>query len=263
MELTMHDFERYIQKDQDDVSSEQMWDNKSESFYEQTEKQKQFGNEFVFQVIKERKLLDSDSKVLDIGCGTGRHLLEFSAYTHYLTGIDISSKMLSYARTKLQHIPHAKLIHGKWMETFTTENEFDFIFACMTPAIASVENLKRICMITRKYGMLERFVYQKDRIQEEIEQLVCRKLFKLPHNDKDYVYGAWNILWHLGCFPHVLFDKRSRTVTHNVEYYMQGIEYTDEEKTAIMQLLKTKAENGSITTAETVIKAIVLWEKDL
>lgn len=32
MELTMYDFERYIQKDRDDAHAERMWDNKSESF---------------------------------------------------------------------------------------------------------------------------------------------------------------------------------------------------------------------------------------
>ena len=43
MELTMYDFERYIQKDRDDAHAEHMWDNKSESFYKRTEKkQKQF-----------------------------------------------------------------------------------------------------------------------------------------------------------------------------------------------------------------------------
>lgn len=261
MELTMYDFERYIQKTRTDASSEQMWDEKSQSFYEHTEKkQKQFANEFVFQLIKERKLLGADSKVLDIGCGTGRHLLEFSAYTPYLTGIDISSKMLAYAKEKLQHIPHATLIHGNWMETFTTEDKFDFVFACMTPAISSIENIKRMNMISKKYCMLERVIYQKDSVQEAIEQLFQRKLFNRPHNNKNYVYGIWNILWQMGYYPNVFFDKRVRTVTHAAEFYTQEIEYTDEEKAAVMQLLDTKMKDGLITAEESVIKAIVLWE---
>ena len=113
MELTMYDFEQYIHKDQNEARAEQMWDNKSQDFYERTEKkQKQFANGFVFRLIKDRQLLKADTRILDIGCGTGRHLLEFAAYTPHLTGIDISSKMLAYAQEKLQHIPQAKLIHG-------------------------------------------------------------------------------------------------------------------------------------------------------
>lgn len=264
MEISIHDFERYIQKDRDEARAEQMWDNKSESFYERTEKkQKQFADDFVFHLVKNRQLLKADSKVLDIGCGTGRHLLEFSAYTPYLTGIDISSKMLAYAQEKLHRIPQAKLIHGNWMETFTSEHEFDFVFACMTPAIASIENIKRMCMISKKYCMLERTVYEKDSVQEEIEQLLGRKLFRLPHNDKNYVYGVWNIVWQLGLYPEVLFDKQTRPKTHTVEDYIQDIAYTQEEKTAVMNLLNAKQKGGIITAEESAVKAIILWDMEM
>ena len=263
MVITMNDFEQYIQKDQNEARAEQMWDNKSQDFYERTEKkQKQFANGFVFRLIKDRQLLKADTRILDIGCGTGRHLLEFSAYTPYLTGIDISSNMLAYAKEKLKHIPQAQLIHGSWMNTFTTENEFDLVFACMTPAIASIEHIQRMNMISKKYCMLERTVYEKDSVQEEIEQLIGRKLFRLPHNDKNYVYGVWNILWLMGYYPDLVFDKQVRTTTHSIEDYMSDAAYTDEEKTAVMQLLHAKQKDGVVAAEESVVKAIILWEKE-
>ena len=263
MVITMNDFEQYIQKDMDESRAEQMWDNKSKSFYERTEKtQQQFVREFVFTFIKERKLLNAQSRVLDIGCGTGRHLLEFSAYTSYLTGIDISSNMLAYAKEKLKHIPQVQLIHGSWMNTFTTENEFDLVFACMTPAIASIEHIQRMNMISKKYCMLERIVYEKDTVQEEIEQLLGRKLFRLPHNDKNYVYGVWNILWLMGYCPDLVFDKQVRTTTHSIEDYMRDAAYTDEEKTAVTQLLNAKQKDGIITAEEAVVKAVILWDTE-
>lgn len=260
MKISMYDFERFIRRDGDETHAEKMWDDKSAVFYEQTEKiQKEFANGFVFKLIKERHILNADSKVLDIGCGTGRHLLEFSKYTQHLTGIDISSKMLAYAKEKLAHIPQAHLVHGNWTEIFTRENEFDLAFACMTPAVSSVEHLRRMSMISKKC-MLERFVYQKDCIQEEIEQLIGRKLFNLPHNDKDYVYGVWNILWHSGYFPQVFFDTREDTETHAVEDYTRGIKCNDEEKAAIVNLVAAKATDGTVTATERVTKAVVLWE---
>ena len=36
----MYDFEQYIHKDQNEARAEQMWDNKSQDFYERTEKNK-------------------------------------------------------------------------------------------------------------------------------------------------------------------------------------------------------------------------------
>ena len=71
MVITMNDFEQYIQKDMDESRAEQMWDNKSKSFYERTEKtQEQFVREFVFTFIKERKLLNA---VPDGICWNFRH----------------------------------------------------------------------------------------------------------------------------------------------------------------------------------------------
>ena len=115
-------------------------------------------------------------------------------------------------------------------------------------------------MISKQYCMLERTIYEKDSVEEEIEQLLGRKLFRLPHNDKNYVYGVWNIVWQIGLYPEVLFDKRTRSTTHTIEDYMQGIVYSDEEKADVMQLLTAKAKDGVIATEESVIKAIILWE---
>ena len=117
-------------------------------------------------------------------------------------------------------------------------------------------------MISKKYCILERTVYEKDSIEEEIEQLLGRKLFRLPHNDKNYVYGVWNILWLMGYCPEVLVDKQVRTTSHSIEDYMHGAAYNDEEKTAVMQLLNTKAQDGIITAEESVVKAIILWDTE-
>ena len=100
-------------------------------------------------MIKEKNLLNENSKVLDIGCGTGRHLLEFSKFTSYVTGTDISSKMLDYAKEKLKNVREAKFVHGNWMENFTKEKEFDLVFASMTPAITTIEHIKRMCLISK------------------------------------------------------------------------------------------------------------------
>ena len=105
-------------------------------------------------------------------------------------------------------------------------------------------------------------MYEKDSVQEEIEQLLGRKLFRLPHNDKNYVYGVWNILWLMGYCPEVVFDKQVRSTTHTIEDYIQGIDYSPEEKTAVMQLLTAKQKDGVIAAEESVVKAIILWDTE-
>jgi 2-polyprenyl-3-methyl-5-hydroxy-6-metoxy-1,4-benzoquinol methylase len=41
---------------------------------------------------------DKNVKILDIGCGTGRHSLELARRGYYVTGIDLSESQLSKAR---------------------------------------------------------------------------------------------------------------------------------------------------------------------
>jgi len=43
---------------------------------------------------------DTDSKILDIGCGTGRHSIELAKRGYRVTGIDLSESMLTRAKEK-------------------------------------------------------------------------------------------------------------------------------------------------------------------
>jgi 2-polyprenyl-3-methyl-5-hydroxy-6-metoxy-1,4-benzoquinol methylase len=46
--------------------------------------------------------LPSKSRILDMGCGTGRHSIEFAKRGYQVTGVDISSRMLMQAKKKAQ-----------------------------------------------------------------------------------------------------------------------------------------------------------------
>lgn len=261
--MDLKEFEKFILNGRPDEDSEEFWDQKSGWFYNRTEKNAaDFSKEFVFTLIKERNLLTAQLTVLDIGCGTGRHLYEFSRFTHNLTGTDISSKILSYAKERLKHIPEAKLVHGNWIELFSREKEFDLVFASMTPAIASIESLKRMSFISKKYCMLERFIYRKNSVQEEIEKMCGKTVFRSHHNNKDYVYGVWNILWNLDYLPEVFFDKRIQLAEHTIEEIMEDSECSGTEKDKIVQFLKTKEKNGKIESTEIIVKTVILWERE-
>ena len=236
--MNIEEFEKIMQRDDKEEKQEDLekiWDSKSEWFFKRTEKkQENFSDRLIFKMVKEKKLLNENSKVLDIGCGTGRHLLEFSKFTSYVTGTDISSKMLDYAKEKLKNVSEAKFIHGNWMENFTKEKEFDLVFASMTPAI-----------------------------REEIEKMLGRKLNKLHSNHKEYTYGLWNIVWNLGYFPEIYLDKYVYEAEKTVVDYMEQIICTDDEENKIIEFLKEKEKNGKIMSKEYIIKAIILWDVNI
>ncbi len=54
---------------------------------------------FIEAYLKAHNLKES-GRLLDIGCGAGRHLLELARHGHAMTGVDISPEMVDYVRQK-------------------------------------------------------------------------------------------------------------------------------------------------------------------
>lgn len=69
-------------------------------------------------------LRQDESRVLDIGCGPGLYLKDFSPQ-HKLWGLDINKNMLTIAK---QNVPQAKLIQGDFLE-YQFNTKFDFIYS--------------------------------------------------------------------------------------------------------------------------------------
>ena len=126
--MNIEEFEKIMQRDDKEEKEEDLekiWDDKSEWFFKRTEKeQENFSDRLIFKIVKEKKLLNENSKVLDIGCGTGRHLLEFSKITSHITGTDISSRMLDYAKEKLIREEIEKMLGRKLNKLHSNHKEY-------------------------------------------------------------------------------------------------------------------------------------------
>ena len=126
--MNIEEFEKIMQRDDKEEKEEDLekiWDDKSEWFFKRTEKkQENFSDRLIFKIVKEKKLLNENSKVLDIDCGTGRHLLEFSKITSHITGTDISSRMLDYAKEKLIREEIEKMLGRKLNKLHSNHKEY-------------------------------------------------------------------------------------------------------------------------------------------
>ncbi len=52
--------------------------------------------------IEKEAGFDKNVRILDIGCGTGRHTIELTKRGYKVTGIDLSERQLSIARKKAE-----------------------------------------------------------------------------------------------------------------------------------------------------------------
>ncbi len=75
-------------------------------------------------IIEELKL-PAGSRILDVGCGTGRHSVELARRGHLMTGVDISSGMLNEARKAAKEADvEIEWIHADATQ-FESNNTFD------------------------------------------------------------------------------------------------------------------------------------------
>ncbi len=93
----------------------------------------------------------SKNKVLEIGCGTGRHTQRLVEQGNFVIGLDISEGMLSRAQEKL---PNVKFIHDDFMQHKFSANSFEKIL--MSLVLEHISNLdsffKKVSFILEKNG---------------------------------------------------------------------------------------------------------------
>ncbi len=64
-------------------------------------------------------------KILDVGCGPGRHALQFALRGYKVTGVDIQESYLADARKKTEQLSEPPVFINCDMRTFQSEEQFD------------------------------------------------------------------------------------------------------------------------------------------
>ncbi len=88
-------------------------------------------------LIKKYKKSDGN-KLLDVGCGTGKHL-EYFKDEFSCTGIDINNEMVEVAKTKFKNVI---LVQGNMIH-FNLKTEFDVIL-CLFSSIGYVKTYSNL-----------------------------------------------------------------------------------------------------------------------
>jgi SAM-dependent methyltransferase len=126
----------------------------------------------LFSEIK--KLIKPDSRILDVGCGTGRFSFYISEKCSLVKGIDISKKNIDRANSNLVKKPDSKIIfkHTTLNHLITNKEYFDY--AVSTYVIHEVNPEDRITLLKE---------------MSEIADKIIIGDYLSPHKP-----GFWNIL---------------------------------------------------------------------
>lgn len=110
----------------------------------------------IFGEIK--KLIDPNSTVIDVGCGTGRFSFTISEKASKVVGIDLSSKNILTANQTLQKNPNNKIsfLHTNLANFVSQNHHYDY--AVMTYVIHEVNPEERIKLLAEMSQVADRII---------------------------------------------------------------------------------------------------------
>ena len=123
--------------------------------------------------------LDSTKSVLEIGCGTGRLAVKVAPKVGLFTGIDISPKTVSVAKTHI-HLENSRLVCGDFLK-FSFKEKFDVIYSSLT--FMHIENkqksIEKISKLLNNNGIC---VISLDKTQNDFLDYSSRQIKIFPDN---------------------------------------------------------------------------------
>ncbi|MFZ0454395.1 MAG: class I SAM-dependent methyltransferase [Ignavibacteriaceae bacterium] len=111
----------------------------------------------LFEKIKD--YIEPDSKVIDVGCGTGRFSFYIADKCQYIFGIDLSSRNIKMAVMKLKRNPNSKIFfQHKNIDEIISENNIHFDYAVLTYVIHEVAESERINLLNKIFLTADKII---------------------------------------------------------------------------------------------------------
>jgi len=150
-----------------------------------------------FREFSEREMdflkrnVKADSLVLDVGCGTGQHILLLSKKAGLVFGIDSSRLMIDRAETNLKGIENARLILNDAEKLPFADNIIDFV-VCARNTFGNFLHQKRVLKemkrVLKPEGRMFMGVYSQDAGNLQLAYYKKNKL-KIMRITKDCIYA--------------------------------------------------------------------------
>ncbi len=111
----------------------------------------------IIKMAEDRGVQLDGATILDVGCGTGVYTLPLAQRASQVTGLDLSAEMIvRFEKEQQEHgIENAAAIQMPWSDAAVSEhqleNAFDIVWAAMTPAVRSREDVARMNRCARNW----------------------------------------------------------------------------------------------------------------
>lgn len=226
------------------------WDSRAEGFMKHVGCSANTHDSFIFDFVKSKNMLPDEGRVLDIGCGVGRHAGDFAKMCKNYKGVDISPKMLEFAVERMANagIDNTEFEKVDWK---TIDKKYDIVFSSMVPIINSVDDLKTYTEKSKGYCIISRFLEEKDEISDILGIPYANKM----HNKPEVAYAILNMLWALGYYPEFIVDESEKIVEDELEEVLKRYDLK-----TLPNSVQHLASEGTVKWKVRYKKAIIVWK---
>lgn len=272
--MDIKEFEEFwAERQPDQTDAAEFWSRRAPSFDTHSGKADSSGRRR--QMVEEtaaRAGVEPEDAVLDIGCGPGRHALEFAALASRVEGCDIAQGMVERARAnaasaKAQNV-HFRVLDwaGADLAQLGWERKFRLVFASRTPAVHNRATLEKMtaascgccCLITHVAG----------------ENSVRRALAPIMGGGRDPemlrrgLFSAFSILWLQGYCPEVTYVERAwqsacpldEAVLMYSRQFGNGAPLAPEKTALLAEGLRKLSHNGVVREEGSSKVAVLFWK---
>ena len=263
------------------VHTKQLWDKRAsewEDFVAEEGVMKQVTEARISAAVRfltNNGCLTGDQDVIDIGCGPGRFVAEFAKTARWVTGTDLSAKMVEFGEAYCQK-------NGLENVTFTLcdfkeisvvemgwEKKFDLVYSSMTPAMGSFSSLEKMIAMSRGYCCNSSCIFSGGTLEEELGKVLGEGLMRRPAWDGRGFYSLLNLVWLMGYFPYTdyypLEFTRQRKITpdsvrETLQRLYRGVQLEEWQVEQGYEHLMSLSDNGVLTDHRSGWYGAILWD---
>lgn len=249
---------------------ESFWDEAAEGF---EASKKTYGTNLTNQVVdclKNKGALHSESKVMDVGCGSGRYTIPFATVAKSVTAMDVSGKMLEICQEKAlkSQIENIDYIKADWLTTAQNssllENKHSLIFASMCSAVKNLEGLRQMKSLSSEYCAIAQYIDMQDSLMKELinDGILPRK--KDPHQGREDAWAIFNLLWIEGFQPEIIYLNRicdkPLSIEKAMDRYGMSLKDQAQRENLHQQLVKRCDSQGNLNAYNRTILSLIVWK---
>lgn len=222
--------------------------------------------------VAARAGIGSQDAVLDVGCGPGRHALEFAQLAGCVEGSDIAPGMIDCAKANAAEagLGNASFRVLDWaaadLEALGWKKRFNLVFASRTPAIYDRSTLNKMTEASSGYCCLLTQVTSDNSVRRALASIVG------DDNREDMsrrgLFCAFNILWLQGYYPEVEYLERSwdsecsldEAILMYTRHFNSRGQLTEEQQAAIADRLREMSKEGKVREQGQSRVAMLFWK---